>query len=142
MNNSSIKLYPHVRLLSIHTRNTFCKAQRHTAYMITLAGNMIALVYHINRYMYSHELIPGRHECYDSCRQVSCSYTLRIFLQLQRWLRHPFVQPHEVISLQACGIGGRESNSGTVQMHPSHFGHWRKIRIQGMCLVPDTCLIV
>ena len=27
-------------------------------------------------------------------------------------------------------------------MHPSHFGHWRKIRIRRVCLVPDTCLIM
>ena len=39
-----------------------------------LAGNMSAWVYHINR---SHELSPGRHECYNSCRQVSCSCTPR-----------------------------------------------------------------
>ena len=57
-----------------------------------------------------------RHECYDSCRQVS------IIIFLQRWLRHPFVQPNEVISLQAFGIGGRESNPG-INNRPSRCIH-------------------
>ena len=30
----------------------------------------------------------------------------------------------------------------TVQMHPSHFGHWRTFRIRRVCLVSDTCLIL
>ena len=42
---------------------------------------------------------------------VARLHSIRIFLQ--RWLRHPLVQPHEVISLQAFGIGGREINRGT-----------------------------
>ena len=38
---------------------------------------------------------------------------LHTYLQLQRWLRHSLVHPHEVNSLQALGMGGRESSRGT-----------------------------
>ena len=40
-------------------------------------------------------------------------HSLRIFLQLQRWVRHPLVQPHEVISLHDFGIGGRDRSRGS-----------------------------
>ena len=40
-------------------------------------------------------------------------YPMQIFLQLQHWLGQPFVQPQVVISLQACGICGRERSHGT-----------------------------
>ena len=39
-------------------------------------------------------------------------HSMRIFLQLQRWVRYPFVQPHEVISLHDFGIGGKDSAVG------------------------------
>jgi len=35
-----------------------------------------------------------------------------IFCKLQRWLRYPFLQPHEVIFMQAFGMGGRDSSRG------------------------------
>ena len=35
-------------------------------------------------------------------------HSMQTFLQLQFWLRHPFVQPHDVVSLQDAGIGSRE----------------------------------
>ena len=37
-----------------------------------------------------------------------------MFLQLQRRLRHPFVQPHRVICLQDRGMGGTGNNRGTI----------------------------
>ena len=39
--------------------------------------------------------------------------SVRIVLQLQRWVTHPFVQPHEVMSLYDFGIGGRDRSRGT-----------------------------
>ena len=72
--------------------------------------------------MYSHEFIPGRHECYGSCRQVSCSCTPAFHTNFPAALAEaPLLQPHEVISLQAFGIGGREINRGTIR--PSRFIH-------------------
>ena len=40
-------------------------------------------------------------------------HPMQIFLQLQHWLGQPFVQPQVVISLQDCGICGRERSYGT-----------------------------
>ena len=45
-------------------------------------------------------------------RQASIQF-MRIFLQLHCLLRHPFVQPHDIISLQDFGIG-RGHNSQNI----------------------------
>ena len=48
-------------------------------------------------------------------------HSLRIFLELQRWVRHPFVQPHEVISLHdwigAVGVACHPGASIPFQWH-------------------------
>ena len=56
-------------------------------------------------------------------RQLSPSFvqlhaSIQIFLQLQCWLRHPFVQPHEVISLQSFGIGIAEKATVSLADRP------------------------
>ena len=54
---------------------------------------------------------------------------LHTYLQLRHWLRHSLVLPHEVNSLQALGMGGREGSRGTscppLCIHPiSSTGGW------------------
>ena len=57
--------------------------------------------------------LPVYHIC-TTCTHCSTSDNLLYtYLQLQHWPRHPLVHPHEVNSLQALGIGGRDSSSGT-----------------------------